>query len=109
MKLSLLIHPGHAWQSSVRHSLLLAQAMTDQGHQVTGVFFYGTAAQIFNDPVLSSQWLDWQHSHECDLLLCRTMLEHQQLQAPPTKDFQVVGMASWLAVAERADRIIEVS
>ncbi len=109
MKLCLMINTEHQWQESSRHGLLLAHAMTEQGHEVEAVFFYGQAVKVIQDHDLAKEWLKWRHNHPCALLLCRTMLTLRDDKVDTVAGFDVVGMASWVAAMERADRTLEIA
>lgn len=109
MNLCFLINPSHNWQTSLSQALALASAAQDQQHQLHSVFFYGDALNMVTDDEWLEAWLGVHQNMGTRLLLCRTMMEHFDLQAPSAKAFEVVGMASLTSIMEQTDRIVELA
>ncbi|KAA3641528.1 MAG: hypothetical protein DWP95_06580 [Proteobacteria bacterium] len=105
MRLCLLINPTDHWQHAVKYAHQLAMATEDK-HQLIGVFFYGTAANIITD---SQEQSKWQSLAKTPLYICRTMMDDFKLSDESLEQaFTVIGMAPWIGLMEQADRIVEI-
>ncbi len=105
MRFCFLINPTNNWQQAVEHTYQLAK-QAQSSHQLTAVFFYGSAAHIAHQ---DDQQRQWQDLSACPLYICRTMLDKYNLTADSVEPFfQVIGMAPWIMHMEQADRIVEI-
>ncbi len=111
MKFSLMINATNQWQKSIQHALSLAQCITENGHVINTVFFYGHASQIIQNSALVEPWLEWQKHTQTKFQLCSTLIENHGLSslANSTDGFEVVSLGSWIQAAEEADKVIELS
>lgn len=105
MRLCLLINPTDNWQQAVKHAYHLAKAAVDN-HELIGVFFYGTTANILTDSKQQAQWLTLS---DTPLYICRTMIDNFNLSDElANQAFEVIGMAPWVRLMEQADHIVEI-
>lgn len=106
MKVVIMVNANRAWQESVRHAGLLVEQLRLLEQQLLMVFFYGQSVTVACRP--EQQWREV--GKHIPLVLCRTMVEHYQLDESQIDDcFQVRGMATWMQAIEQADRCIELS
>ncbi len=111
MKFCLLINATDRWLESVQHALSLAQTITDTGHVINTVFFYGQAIKVIKNPELTKQWQHWQQNTQTKLQLCSTLIGNQQLNslASQIDGFESVSLGSWIQAVETADKTVELS
>ncbi len=108
MKFNLLINPAHAWQDSNSHALKLATSMLNNGHEIKSVFFYGDSSQIAANTELQLHWIQLNQQQPFDLLICRSMLELNEVEVQLEPEFKVVGMSQLALDMESSDKIVEV-
>jgi|SRR5690554_847689 len=105
-QLCFLINPTSHWRAASDHTHALCHSTQKQGHQVSAVFFYGQAAYIATD---YEQQKKWSSLAIDNLFICRTMLDHYQIDvALADNTFKIIGMAPWVVLMEQSDRIIEI-
>lgn len=105
MRLCFLINPSEDWQQAVEHARHLALAAL-KTHQITAVFFFGSAAKIIQDTSMQQRW---NKLNSCDLWICRTMIDQWQLNETACHNhFSVTGMAPWIDCMQQSDRVIEI-
>lgn len=105
MRICFFINPTDDWQQAVNHGYQLAR-LAHRNHELSGVFFYGSAVQIVTE---SKHMSPWQGLSDCSLYLCRTMMDEYRVATDlAIAPFQVIGMAPWIVTMEQADRIVEI-
>jgi len=108
MKFNLLINPSHTWKSSHHHALSLAQSMLLNGDEILSVFFYGESSQIAAYSDLQLEWIQLHRQQQFELLICRTMIESQQIKVQLQPEFKIVGMSQLALDMERSDKVVEI-
>ena len=112
MNFSIMINANQNWQHSLSQALSVVRLMDQRGHVVSAVFFYGQAINVLKHPELLSAWQSWQAQSQANLMMCRTLLDHQSdalAIAERTPGFTPVGMASWISAMESSDKTLELT
>jgi len=104
MKYSLLVfaHPDETGRT--RHAWEFASAVTERGHQLYRVFFYG-------DGVLNARetgdtgWQQLAAAHGVELVLCSASAERHALEHPP-EPYLLMGLGALMEAGLDCERVV---